>query len=217
MGKNYTQMKAVLRFIGMGIIAITLNIKNIHAEENCNVWQTPNTDPSAGKYLIELRTCDLTYGLSAYVQIKNSSDQRLALSYRIITKDDKYKDDDIVLEPGSTTRAGNCQACAKRYAGFKAWELRSVKVAETKAEASAPVQTPAKITDAPKPVEPAPVVKTSAAEATPASVNSTDQEADQKKNTPIQKDAEKKPAVFKTEDGTEIPYDQLPPEFRPRK
>lgn len=214
------------------------------AEENCGAWHAAEVDPTGGQFIIEMRICDLTYGLSAYVQIKNSSDKRLALAYRIVTKDDKSKDNDIILEPDSIARAGNCQACAKRYAGFKSWELLSAKAtkdqpekkveapvpavvstspatpapvkeqAVKEAEATPSTPAPAKVVDQPKPVE----STTPAVAAVPSANNSTaSQTSIPASSSDVTKDTEKKVDGFKAEDGTIIPWDKLPPEFRPRK
>jgi len=246
------------------------------AEENCNGWSAADVDSTKGRYNIELRTCDLTYGLSAYVQIKNLSNHRIALGYRIITMDNKHRDDEIILAPSDITQAGNCQACAKRHAGFKSWEILTVKEVAEDAPGSQPggsipsnsslpafmakpaatVKSPAKepvksdvVIDKPviakptvvepviaepvksevvidKPViakppaaEPAkpPLEKPAAvADVVPAAVPEVVTPPKASEATPEAK-LDKKQDGFRAEDGTIIPWDKLPPEFRPRK
>jgi len=240
-----------------GVLLLALSAA-VNADASCKDWSAATVDPTKGKYPIVLRICDLTYGLSAYVEIKNQSSSRLALAYRITTNDDKQRDvTELVLEPSITTRAENCQACASRHAGFKSWEILSVseaiddnksgsaataaplpafmgqpgsgsakvpsgQVPTVKAAAAAPekreVAQPspgkpvAEKTMTEKPLTAAPAVaaeppKAAAVEpakavvAEPAAVTAPESESE----------------GFRAEDGTIIPWEQLPPEFRPRK
>jgi hypothetical protein len=145
------------------------------------------------------------------------------------------------------TPAGNCQACAARHAGFKSWEILTIKedssdktaaeaagaaplpafmskpvtakkpaiepVKEAEPVVEKPVAVPVAVTPVAAPV-PAPVVdkpKVEVAAPEPAPVVA------QPKTEAAVPAPEKKEEGFKAEDGTIIPWDQLPPEFRPRK
>lgn len=237
-----------------GVFVLAINCAWATDEKNCNNWGSPSADPTKGRYAIELRTCELTYGLSAYIEIRNKSETRLVLAYRIVTGDDKYKDGDVVLEAGVITRAGNCQACAKRHVGFKSWELISASEApadegtatavkpaalpafmETPAAAKKPVvEAPAKPVTAKPAAEPvtekpapAPAATIPASAATPAPTPTPTPVTEQPKPVPEIKTEVEKPATepeqkkevdgFRADDGTIIPWDQMPPEFRPRK
>lgn len=255
MNKSSTYIKAAFRlstaFLAVSLLALS---STLSAEENCNSWSAPSSDAAKGRYAIELRTCDLTYGLSAYIEIKNPSDKRVALAYRIITNDDKYKDGDIVLAQNAITPAGNCQACAKRHAGFKSWEIVSAdEVADdAAAEPGAPVPVkpaalpafmdqpgtapktvasppakPVATKPLPEPAAEKPAVAAPIPVATPAVVPaaaSVPATVEQPKAATVQQkveapaaEPEKKEEGFRADDGTIIPWDQMPPEFRPRK
>lgn len=209
----------------------------VRADEACSAWAAAATDATQAKYPVQLRVCDMTYGLSTALQIQNESDLRLHLYYRVTSGDDKSKDTDSILEPHSINRAGSCQACAKRHAGFKQWDILDAKVMEitadqaaaaTKSPETPKVETPAKpqTTNAyPEKIDPVaskpPIEKIDIAppkvEASKPAVNQP-QPAVPATANPSQ---ENKPATkseadgFKTEDGRVIPWDQMPPEFRP--
>jgi hypothetical protein len=233
-----------------GLLVLLGGMHSAHAEENCGGWRSADVDPTKGKFEIELRVCDLPYGLSAYIQVRNSSEDRVALSYRLFMKDHSSKDNDIVIEAGGMIRAETCQACAKRYSGLESWQVLSAK-SLGKAAAVPVIQTTdtspgspdhagsAKNTDAvprPAPVEAThiqgkpeekPVVNSSpAAESAkpvrPAVIEKSSVNtivAPVKPASAGQPKAENKtePDGFRTEDGTIIPWDQMPPEFRPRR
>lgn len=233
-------MKTRFRLIkALLCVPVFTSISAYSAEDVCKAWQPAAADPTGGRYSLELRICDLTMGLSAYVQIKNSSDTRIALSYRIVTNDDKHRDSDAIIEPGMATRVENCQACATRHAGFKSWQILSADIApegeagtpkpaasnlglpsfmdkqitsksvaqepakpQVDLQAQKPVAVPAPV-ELVKPAEPSrPEEKTNAV-TVPAVVPTPTPEADQE--------------GIRAANGTVIPYDQLPPEFRPKK
>lgn len=244
-------MQNIFQLTRMVAVAIALMASELsYADASCKEWSVAAVDPAKGKYPLELRICDLTYGLSAYVEIRNMGSQRLALAYRITTNDDKQRDaTEVVVEPGVTTRAENCQACASRHAGFKSWEIVSVSEAidDDKAGSAA--------TAAPLPAfmgggSKAPAAKTAPVEAVkvvektqPAAVKPQTEipVVKQTVKTPADKpataaapavmeqpkaeaavpapaaEAEKESEGFRAEDGTIIPWEKLPPEFRPRK
>jgi len=212
------------------ICLLTVCFSTLHADDNCLPWQDAATDPAAGKYALQLRTCEITYGLSTQVQIQNNSDQRLDVSFRITTKDNNSKESNAVLEPRVTTSAGNCQACAKRHAGFLSWEIISIKALENsspKLPDKNPVMTPAPAgVPAPAAVNPQSPAATDSHPIKPVTATPPEKPQSANKNVPV--DAVAKPDLakekenkeqegFKTEDGTVIPYEQLPPEFRPHR
>jgi hypothetical protein len=238
-----TTYRLIGAFFGVSVLAISCVAD---AEDSCKNWSTASVDPTKGKYPIELRTCDLTYGLSAYIEIRNSSGSRVALSYRIITNDEKYKDGDIILEPDTTTQAGNCQACAKRHAGFKSWEILTAREAiedtsgtqsnvsaaplpsfmDKPAGAKAPVAESEKRAgstkpliqpNVEKPIAEKPVVAPAPVLAPPVPAPVAEQVKPAATPATAAPEPEKTQEGFRAEDGTIIPWDKLPPEFRPRK
>jgi len=242
--KTNTRRTKVFRRCMVTVFALA-GASAVLAEENCNAWHPPDNDPTHGQFMLELRSCDLAMGVSAYIQIRNNGEDRVALTYRLIMKDDKQKDSDITLEPYSSTRAGNCQACAKRYAGLKSWDILSAKSlgkapppekAAPDAAATAPTSAapeagatssnvssnvPAKSTPVVSPAAPASTTATNAAPAVSAASTAPKTAAPEAPKAEAKKEETKKEKLtekdgFKAEDGTIIPWDQLPPEFRPR-
>lgn len=219
------------RFLAVLLLAIVIPM-SCQAEETCSAWTAPVADSSNGQYPVQLRICDMAYGLSTLVQFQNTGDQRLQVFFRITSQDDKYKDTDAVLEPRTVSRGGNCQACAKRHAGFKSWEILKVDVLATipkpvadvpapPAQPVAPLQPAAPVVStpvtAPAPAAatvPAPAVTPLAQPAQPEKQKKDNNQKDNDQKNKDQKDKEQE--GFRTEDGKVIPYDQLPPEFRPR-
>jgi hypothetical protein len=233
-----------------GLLVLIGWIHSVHAEENCGSWRSADVDPTKGKFEIELRVCDLPYGLSAYIQVRNSSEDRVALSYRLFMKDHTSKDNDIVIEANGMTRAETCQACAKRYSGLESWQVLSAKSLGKEASASV-IQTTdtnpgspdhaeaAKKTSAVPPPAPAeaahiqskpeekPVVDSSppvenvkptlSRVVEKPSVNAVAEPAKPASAGQSKTENKAKPDGFRTEDGTIIPWDQMPPEFRPHR
>lgn len=194
------------------------------AAESCGAWIMADADPSDGRYLmvVQARACDLTGGVSAFVQFRNEGAERLKLAYRVKVDDSapKPKEGEVTLEPGQLLRGPTCQQCSSRKGGIKAWEILSIEVlpgapavtVPTAAETStapppvvtAPAPEPAQPVPAPPPAVPSPKPAP-----TPAAVKPAGPPAPAAAKEPVD--------GLVTEDGTVIPWDQLPPEFRPKK
>lgn len=218
-----------------------------HGSEACGAWRMTDADPSGGQYVmsVQLRSCELTGGVSAFLQFQNSGNERLKVFYRIHTEDKKPKEGDITLAPGETARGATCQQCTRRKGGVKSWEMISVEVLAAPPSASAPdaavvaPQVPEAQTNeaTPKPVAVAPelvkpVVATPSLPAAPTAavpevrkpvVAIPTAAAPSLPAVPVAKPPSTSATAttategLVTEDGTVIPWDQLPPEFRPKK
>lgn len=106
------------------------------AKEACSAWKIPAEDASGGEYRLELRVCEVTYGLTAYVQVQNFSDTELDLFYRITFASGKERDEHTTIPPSTILKVGMCQDCAKRHDGFKSWQI--VEVGEKEEEEEIP-------------------------------------------------------------------------------
>jgi len=162
-----------------------------YGSESCGAWLMTETDPGGGKYLmtLQLRSCDLTGGVSAFLQFKNSGSENLKLSYRVFGEAEKIlKEGTLTVGPGETKRDATCQQCAKRKGGIKTWEMVSVEILSSEAS-STPAQP---VEDVIKTQDMEPTEKT--IEVTMPNTTETDTSA--------------------SEGSKVIPWDQLPPEFR---
>lgn len=224
--------------------------------ESCGAWRMTDADPSGGLYMmaVQLRSCELTGGVSAFLQFQNSGNERLKVFYRIHTEEKKPKEGNITLAPGETARGATCQQCTRRKGGIKSWEIVSVEVLAATPSPAAPdaavvapqapevqknktdlkpaVATPEVVKPAvaipapdtpplPAVAAPAPIV-TAAPVAKPAVVIPAPTTPSLpvvpvKTTPPPPTTATTAPEGLVTEDGTVIPWDQLPPEFRPKK
>jgi len=104
------------------------------AKDTCTGWKTPENDPTGGQYALQMRICEVTYGLTAYVQLRNDTEKELDLHYLITFVSNKTRDEHVIVAPSTIFKVGMCQACAKRHDGFKSWEIVEVKETEAKEE-----------------------------------------------------------------------------------
>ncbi len=112
----------------LSLLVLVLMWDTALARESCLGWKRPESDPSGGRYQLELQVCEVTYGLSAYVQVQNLSDKSLALDFVVVTGADTEKPASIRLEPGAVMRAGMCQKCAKKNEGYKHWDIVNIQL-----------------------------------------------------------------------------------------
>jgi len=102
-----------------------------YGSDSCSAWLMSASDPVGGKYLmtLQLRSCDLTGGVSAFLQFQNAGTENLKLSYRVYGEDKKIlKEGILTISSGQTKRDATCQQCAKRKGGIKTWEILSIDV-----------------------------------------------------------------------------------------
>lgn len=196
-----------------------------YGSEFCGDWTAAEIDATEGKYspVLELRSCDLTGGVSAFLQMKNSGVERLKVTYRAHTEEKIPKDDELVLAPGETKRGATCLQCSRRKGGLKLWEIVSVEVQAGPAQPQSAVPAdPASLPAASSSVD---VTPPAPAKPQPAAAPSMLMEP-VNQASPAPEKLPDVPSQQKTEPVTELPksqsenpssWDQLPPEFRPRK
>jgi len=207
----------------------------VEASQACGEWLAPEAGAKPNEYPLELRSCDLTGGISAFLQFQNSSSHRLKLTYRVTTNDEAVKESQLEIEPG-LNRGTTCVACARRKAGLRSWEILAIEslgeVAESKADsATADEDNPGQdaVTDSANDT----VGNVSEEQSTGVAVTPPQRKQDAGQTASVGTGSSGRNDPYRSTDsssrtdkgaederekgsGLAIPIDQLPPEFRPR-